>query len=116
MEKEGKIMSEEKKNLTDEERKELKEKMKKQIDEMSDEELDKVAGGMSPEAFQMMLELSEIAKAGICNRCNCKIADLTGNLTSDIRVVKEHICSRCTLHIAPPTPGVIAPSEPINVR
>ena len=46
MEKEGKIMSEEKRNLTEEERKELKEKLKKQVDEMSDEELDKVAGGL----------------------------------------------------------------------
>ncbi len=47
MEKEGKIMSEEKKTLTEEERKELKEKLKKQIDEMTDDELDKVAGGAS---------------------------------------------------------------------
>jgi len=45
MEKEGKIMSEEKKNLTDEERKELKENLKKQIDELSDEELNRVSGG-----------------------------------------------------------------------
>ena len=45
MEKEGKIMSEEKKNLTEEEKKELKENLKKQVDELSDEELDNVAGG-----------------------------------------------------------------------
>ena len=45
MEKEGRIMSEEKKNLTEEERKALKENLKKKIDEMSDEELNKVAGG-----------------------------------------------------------------------
>ena len=109
-------MNEEKKNLTEEERKELKENLKKQIDEMSDEELDGVAGGMSIEALQMRMELAEIAKAGICNRCNCEISDLTGKLESDIKIVKAHILSGCKLHIAPPTPGVIGPSKPINVR
>lgn len=105
-----------KKNLIEEERKELKENLKKQIDEMSDEELDGVAGGMSIEALQMRMELAKIAKAGICNRCNCQISDLTGKLESDIRIVMDHIISRCTRHIAPPTPGVIGPSKPINVR
>ncbi|SEP90003.1 hypothetical protein SAMN02910289_00834 [Lachnospiraceae bacterium RM5] len=109
-------MNEEKKNLTDEERKELKANLKKQIDEMSDEELDGVAGGMSIEALQIRMELAEIAKAGICNRCNCEISDLTGNLESDIKIVMAHILSGCKQHIAPPTPGVIGPSKPINVR
>ncbi len=71
---------------------------------------------MSIEALQMRMELAKIAKAGICNRCNCQISDLTGKLESDIRIVMDHIISRCTRHIAPPTPGVIGPSKPINVR
>ena len=103
-------MSEEKKNLTDEERKELKEGLKKKIDEMSDDELDKVAGGW----YVIISEetVNQIMSTGICPKCNQKLSDKS----SDIALA--HLCSGCKTHlyVDPPTPGVIAPSEPINVR
>ncbi len=98
MEKEGKIMSEEKKNLTDEERKELKEGLKKKIDEMSDDELDKVAGGgfivnegeispyisdqKKPAAYSEddIKNIMSIMSTGVCPKCNNKVSDKSYNI------------------------------------
>ena len=93
MEKEGKNMSEEKKNLTEEERKELKENLKKQIDEMSDEELDKVAGGLVGIEWCPVHEITYNMFWG-CPKCNpdmfkCKYCGTT--FDSDFDLMK-HKC------------------------
>jgi hypothetical protein len=116
MEKEGKIMSEEKKNLTDEERKKLK-----------DEELDKVSGGydltdINSEAYSEAIKqlasekfingydydqfkpkesitniVNKIVKTGVCPLCSQTIFS-KNNDVDIINKAKKHVYDECIIY------------------